>query len=124
MREPFADFLRIVRDYKNVKGVVHSFSSSKEDVITILDQGFYVGINGIMTFTRDQAQLDAAKAIPSDRLLLETDSPYLTPAPLRGKINEPANVRLVAEFLAKLRGETLEDLAKKTTNNAQILFGI
>jgi TatD DNase family protein len=77
-----------------------------------------------MTFTKDDRQLEAAKRIPSDRLVLETDCPFLTPAPLRGTRNEPANVALTAKFLAGLRGEAYEDLAYRTTKNAEELFGI
>ena len=77
-----------------------------------------------MTFTRDQNQLTAAKAVPAGSLLLETDSPYLTPYPYRGTINQPKYVRDVAVFLSKLRGESLDQLASATTKNAANLFGV
>ena len=77
-----------------------------------------------MTFTKDQAQLEAAKKVPLESLVLETDAPFLTPVPLRGKINEPKNVVLTAEFLSELRKEDLGELAAKTTRNAEKLFGI
>ena len=77
-----------------------------------------------MTFTKDQSQLEMAKKVPSDRLLLETDAPYLTPNPHRGKICEPMHLRETAVFLAGLRSEKLEDLAKNTTDNARKLFKI
>jgi TatD DNase family protein len=77
-----------------------------------------------MTFTKQVKQLDAAKAVPLSNLLLETDAPFLTPQPLRGKINEPRHVCLVAKFLAELRAEAPEMLARETTRNAQKLFGI
>jgi TatD DNase family protein len=89
-----------------------------------LKRGLYFGINGIMTFTKDDTQLAAAKAIPLDTLMLETDAPFLTPTPLRGTMNQPANVRLVAAYLAEMRGETLDLLIEATTKNAQKLFSL
>lgn len=83
-----------------------------------------MSINGIMTFSKDIDQLEAARYIPLEKLLLETDSPFLTPAPLRGRMNEPANVRLVAAYLAEMRGETLDLLIEATTKNAQKLFSL
>jgi TatD DNase family protein len=122
VRDAFDDFWRILDDYKNVTGVVHSFTGDKKELDRVLAHGLYVGQNGIVTFTQDQAELDAAVAIPGDRLLLETDAPFLTPKPFRGTICAPRHVRLTAEFLANLRGEKLEDLAKQTNQNAQTLF--
>jgi TatD DNase family protein len=81
-------------------------------------------LNGIMTFTKDEQQLEAAKLIPLDKLILETDAPFLTPAPFRGQVCEPKHVLNTAEFLAELRGESLEDLATQTTQNAIKLFGL
>lgn len=124
VRDAFADFWPIFDAYKGVRGVVHSFTSDKADLEQILSRGLYVGLNGIMTFTKRTEQLEAAKAVPANRLLLETDAPFLTPYPFRGKICEPKHVRTVAEFLADLRGEKLEDLAAATTSNALELFGI
>ncbi len=124
VREAFADFWPIIDAFPGVRGVVHSFSASTAELGTTLSRGLYIGLNGIMTFTKDEDQLIAAKAVPRDRLLLETDSPYLTPSPFRGKINEPKHIVTVAEFLATLREETLEDLASATTRNAKELFGI
>lgn len=123
VREAFDDFWPIFDSYKGLRGVVHSFSAGVEELEQILARGLYVGLNGIMTFTKHVKQLDAAKAVPSDRLLLETDAPFLTPQPFRGSICEPRHVRVTAEFLANLRGEPLEDLASQTTTNAQRLFG-
>jgi TatD DNase family protein len=122
IRDAFDDFWPIFDSYKGLRGVVHSFTSDKRDVEQILRRGLYVGLNGIMTFTKDQKQLEAAKAIPMDKLLLETDAPFLTPVPFRGKICEPKHVRTVGEFLADLRGESLAELASATTANAKRLF--
>lgn len=124
VREAFDDFWRIFDDYKNIRGVVHSFSATKKELEQILARGLYVGLNGIMTFTKNEAQLDAAKAVPADRLLLETDAPFLTPAPFRATMCEPKHVRVTAEFLANLRGQSLDELAAAATNNARFLFGL
>jgi len=89
-----------------------------------LQRGLYVGLNGIMTFTKRADQLSAAKAVPLDRLILETDAPFLTPVPFRGKMCEPKHVVLTANFLSELRGESYEELTSVTTSNARKLFGI
>jgi TatD DNase family protein len=122
VRDAFKDFWQIFDSYEGLRGVVHSFTSDIKDLESIIKRGLYVGLNGIMTFTKKEEQLEAAKAVPLDKLLLETDAPFLTPVPFRGKIGEPKYVRTVAEFLANLRGESLEKLAEATTANAQRLF--
>lgn len=122
IREAFEDFWPIFDSYTGIRGVVHSFSATPKDLAEILKRNLYVGLNGIMTFTKDTTQLAAAKAVPIDRLLLETDAPFLTPEPYRGTICEPKHVRNVAEFLATLRDEPLEAVAEATTRNAQTLF--
>ena len=124
VRDAWKDFWRILDDYDGVKGVVHSFSSGRKQADRILEKGLYIGLNGIMTFTRDQAQLEAAKTIPLDKLLLETDAPFLTPAPKRDELCEPRHVRVTAEFLSNLRGESIEELSKTTTDNALRLFDL
>lgn len=122
VRDAFEDFWRIFDEYTGIRGVVHSFTATPKELEQILSRGLYVGLNGIMTFTKDQEQLDAAKAVPLEKLVLETDAPFLTPKPFRGTICEPKHVRATAEFLAALRGESLEQLAKATTRNAHMLF--
>lgn len=122
VREAFADFWPVFDNFRGVEGVIHSFSATTTELDAALNRGLYVGINGIMTFTHDQKQLDALRAIPLTSLLLETDAPFLTPTPKRGNMNEPANVELVAAFAARLRGEPLEQLSKATTANARRLF--
>ncbi len=122
VREAFDDFWPIIDEYKGLRGVVHSFSASTKEVDEILSRGLYVGLNGIMTFTKDAKQLEAAKKVPLDRLLLETDAPFLTPVPFRGTICQPKHVVETAKFLATLRGESLELLAAQTTRNATTLF--
>jgi TatD DNase family protein len=125
VRDAFSEFWPVLDEYEGLTGVIHSFSSTKHDVEAILSRkGLYVGLNGIMTFTKREEQLDAAKVIPLQRLLLETDAPFLTPMPYRGTICQLKHVRTTAEFLADLRGESLQDLAEATTVNAQKLFKV
>jgi TatD DNase family protein len=124
VRQAFDDFWPIFDMYPGLNGVVHSFSAVRKDVDDIINRGLYVGLNGIMTFTKDDLQLEAAKSVPLENLLLETDAPHLTPVPFRGTMGEPKYVRVTAEFLARLRGESLEKLAKSTTANARKLFSI
>lgn len=122
VREAFADFWPIFDSYSGIKGVVHSFTGTRAEMEQAVQRGLYIGINGIMTFTKDPSQLETTKAIPLENLLLETDSPYLTPNPKRGTINEPANVELVAEFLSRLREVSVTTLSEATTGNARTLF--
>lgn len=124
VRDAFADFWPILSNFSGVRGVVHSFTTGVSEVDECVKRGLYMGLNGIMTFTKEVAQLEAATYIPLESLLLETDSPFLTPSPLRGTINVPANVRLVAACLAEMRGETLNQLIEATTTNAQKLFSL
>ncbi|MES2971097.1 MAG: TatD family hydrolase [Patescibacteria group bacterium] len=124
VREAFEDFWPILDNFKAVRGVIHSFSAKTLELNQILSRELYVGLNGIMTFTKKEEQLIAAKAIPLDSLLLETDAPFLTPAPQRGTICRPKHVLHVAEFLAGLRGETMAEIANQTTQNACNLFGL
>jgi TatD DNase family protein len=124
IREAFTDIWNVLDSYSGVKGVIHSFSSNVEDLDQALTRGFYIGLNGIMTFTKDEAQLAAAQKVPLDKLMLETDAPFLTPAPFRGTTCEPKHTAVTAKFLADLRGEKLEDLTAQTTSNAERLFRI
>jgi len=125
VREAFADFWSILDSYSQpIRGVLHSFTDNQDNLVIAIKRGLYIGVNGISTFTKDPQQLAMIKSIPIDRLLLETDAPYLTPVPYRGNINQPKHVRTVAEFLTELRGESLEQIALFTTNNAHLLFGI
>ena len=124
VREAFADFWPIFDSYQGIRGVIHSFTATQKELDQILSRGLFVGLNGIMTFTKNPAQLAAAKAVPLERLLLETDAPFLTPVPHRGKVCESKHVRLTAEFLADLRGETLARIAHSSSQNATALFSL
>jgi TatD DNase family protein len=124
VRDAFDDFWPIFDEYKGIRGVIHSFTATTKELDQILTRGLFVGLNGIMTFTKDDKQLEAAKSVPLDRLVLETDTPFLTPKPFRGKINEPKNVVVIAEFLSDLRGESLQELSEATTNNSDQLFNL
>ncbi|MBI4033718.1 TatD family hydrolase [Candidatus Saccharibacteria bacterium] len=128
VREAWKDFWRVFDSCKSagrrIKGVVHSFSANSKQLDEVLNRGLYVGLNGIMTFSHDHSQLAAARAVPLDKLVLETDAPFLTPAPFRGELCEPRHALSIAEFLAKLRGENLGELTAATTANAEQLFGI
>ena len=103
-------------------GVMHCFTESWEMAKEALDFGFYVSISGIVTFKKATEVQEMAKKIPLDRLLIETDSPYLAPVPMRGKQNQPMYVKYVAEFLAQLRGESYQQLVEATGNNFCQLF--
>lgn len=124
VREAFHDFWPIFDSFKGIRGELHSFTDSQENLQKALDRGLYIGVNGISTFTKDEAQQATFDAIPLDRLLLETDAPFLTPAPFRGKVNEPAMVRTIAEYHAKRRGISVEEIASATSENAQTLFAL
>ncbi len=124
VRQAFDDFWPIINNFKNIRGVIHSFTDNLGNLEEALKRELYIGLNGISTFTKDHHQKEIFKSIPINKLLLETDSPFLTPVPFRGSINEPKNVRFVAEYLASLRGESLETLADQTTSNANKLFNM
>ena len=104
------------------KGVMHCFAEDWEVAKKALDLGFYISFSGIVTFKSATNVQEVARKCPIDRILVETDAPYLAPVPLRGKLNEPANVRHTAQFVADLRGVPLAELAEQTTNNFFDLF--
>ncbi len=125
-REAHGEIMDILRDEqaREVGGVLHCFSGSLEMAKLCLKMGFYISLAGPVTFTNAPKVREIAAQIPLDRLLIETDSPYLTPHPHRGQRNESAYVRLVAEAVAKARSLSIEEVAAATTANAKRLFGI
>lgn len=124
VREAFADFWPIFDSYTGIRGVLHSFTDDALQLHEALSRGLFIGVNGIATFGKDHVRDEVNRSVPLDRLLLETDAPYLTPHPFRGKICESKHVAVTAEFLASLRGESLEMLSTATTANALQLFGL
>ncbi len=108
----------------NLKGLFHSWTGSWDDAQRALKLGFYISFSGIVTFKNAPVIQDVAKRVPLERMLLETDSPFLAPEPMRGSPNEPKNVKIVAQFIAKLRNLPVDEVASVTSNNAGRLFGI
>ena len=122
-REAEADTLKILTEIP-VKslGVAHSFTSSFEMARTLVEMGWYLGITGIVTFKNAEDLREVVRWLPLEKMLLETDSPFLTPVPFRGKPNKPAHIPVVATFIAELRDISLQELAEQTNENAQRLF--
>ncbi|MHB1951169.1 MAG: TatD family hydrolase [Acidiferrobacteraceae bacterium] len=125
-REAPEDTIRILTEERasEVGGVMHCFTGSAETARAALALGFYISFSGIVTFGNAARLREVAREVPEDRLLIETDAPYLAPVPHRGKTNEPALVRRVAETLADVRGVPLADIARQTTENFRTLFRI
>ena len=125
-RDARADTLAILREEKvtDCGGVLHCFTEDRETAGQLLDLGFYISFSGIVTFRNAEQLRDAARYVPLDRLLVETDSPYLAPVPHRGKENQPAYVRDVAEYMSVLKGVSVDELAQQTTENFAKLFHI
>lgn len=124
VREAFDDFWPIFDNFSNIKGVLHSFSDNLKNLNKGLERGLFIGVNGLITFTKDNEQLEAYRQIPLDRLLLETDSPYMTPKPFRGQINQPAYIKNIVEFISEFRQIPINKIAHQTTQNAKDLFKI
>lgn len=124
-RESTGDLLAILRERLGAhRGVIHSFLGDRTLSQTFLDLGFHLGIGGPVTFPKNGALRNAVRAIPLDRILVETDCPYLTPVPYRGRRNEPAYVQYVAEAIAELKGLAVEEVSRQTTENVRRLFGV
>ena len=121
-RDAGADTLRLLREHHAHAGVIHCFTEDTAFAKAALDLGFYISFSGIVTFKNATAIQAACQYIPQERLLVETDAPYLAPVPKRGKTNEPAYVRYTAEFVAQLRGEPFADIAAASTDNFYRLF--
>ena len=123
-REAHEDGLRIVDEFPDVKGVFHCYSGSLEMAKELVKRGWYIGFTGVVTFKNARKAVEVAENIPLDRILIETDCPYMAPEPYRGRRNDPSLVPFVAAKIAQLRGLTPEDIGKATSENARRLFCI
>jgi TatD DNase family protein len=125
-RDAHQDILQVLREEKaaEVGGVMHCFSGSWETAKQCLDMNFHISFGGPVTFKNAKQPKEVLEKVPLDRLLIETDAPYLTPHPFRGKRNESSYVKLVAEAAAQIKGISLEELGRLTTQNAITLFGL
>ena len=122
-RDADDDTLGLLREIPS-KGIIHCFTGSPAFCRALLDLGFYVSISGIVTFRAADNVRESARVVPDDRILVETDSPFLAPVPMRGRANEPAFLVHTAKFLAELRGTPFADFAALTTRNARLLLGV
>ena len=122
-RDAHSDTLEILKQTKP-KGVIHSFSSSVEMAKEVLDLGMYLGIGGVITFKNAKKLPDVVKMLPLDRMLLETDAPYLTPVPFRSKTNHSQMIYMTAQRIAEIKGESIQKILEISYNNAQNLFGV
>ncbi|WP_173442832.1 TatD family hydrolase [Selenomonas ruminantium] len=124
-REAHGDTMAILKkEGKGLKGVLHCFSGSYEMAQEIYKMGWYIGVDGPLTYKNAAKLPEIVEKFPLERILVETDAPYLAPVPMRGKQNEPAFVRYVAEKVAEIKGISVENVAKQTSTNAEELYGI
>jgi TatD DNase family protein len=122
-RESTEDMLEILMR-ERVRGILHSFTESEDVARKLIDHGYFISFSGIITFRTAESLRECAKRLPQDRVLIETDTPYLAPVPYRGRDNEPAYVVKIAELLASLWGVSLERVAEQTTANFESAFGV
>ena len=123
-REAHGDCLEIVRDYPGLRGVFHCYSGSAEMAKKLLKLGWYLGFDGPVTYKNARKALEVLELCPMDRMLMETDSPYLSPVPMRGKRNDSSNLRYVSEKIAQVKGLSPEEVARLSLDNGCRLFGI
>ncbi|MFE3975825.1 MULTISPECIES: TatD family hydrolase [unclassified Peribacillus] len=125
-REATADIVNILKEEaaSEVGGIMHCFSGSAETALECINMNFYISLGGPVTFKNAKKPKEVAAAVPLERLLIETDCPYLAPHPYRGNRNEPSYVKLVAEQIAEIKQLTIEEVSQATTENAKKLFGI
>ena len=121
-RDAANDTVDVLSEHAGARGVIHCFSGEMDFAKKSLDLGFYISVSGVVTFKNANELRESIKFVPLDRLLIETDSPFLAPAPFRGKINEPAFVTYVAKMVAKVKGVDVETIAETTSNNFFRLF--
>lgn len=122
-RDAMEDTVNILKEYPDLTGVIHCYPGSIETAKVLIDR-FYLGIGGTLTFKNAKKTVEVVKDIPLDRIVIETDSPYLTPVPFRGKRNEPIYVENIAQKIAKIKELPLEEVVKRTTENAKKLYRI
>ena len=123
-REAHEDGMAVVREFPNVTGVFHCYSGSAEMARQLVDRGWYIGFTGVLTFKNARKAIETAASIPLDRIVLETDCPYMAPEPFRGKRNDPGYLYRMAEKLAEIRGLSLEEIQTITTENGKRLYRI
>jgi len=123
-RNAHNETLKIIKELKPEKGVMHCYSGSLELAKQLIKIGFYISIPGVITFKNARQLVEVAKEIPLEYLLLETDCPFLAPEPWRGKRNEPAYVKYMAEKISQIKNLSFEQVAQKTTTNAEMIFGL
>lgn len=123
-REAHEDGIRIVEEFPEVTGVFHCYSGSLEMAKWLVNRGWYIGFTGVLTFKNARKALEVASGIPLDRIVLETDCPYMAPEPFRGKRNDPGKLYRMAEKLAQLRGLTAEEAQRITMENGKRLYRI
>lgn len=123
-RDAHGDCLDMIKRFPSVKGVFHSFSGSAEMALELVKLGWYISFSGTVTFKNAKKPKEACVVVPDDRLLIETDAPYLAPTPHRGELNRSSYVQLTAEEIASLRGVSVEEIQRITTENAKRLFRI
>ena len=123
-REAHEDGMQVVRDFPEVTGVFHCYSGSAEMARQLVDKGWYIGFTGVLTFKNARKAIEVASAIPMDRIVLETDCPYMAPDPFRGRRNDPSKLYRMAEKLAELRGLSVEEIHRITTENGKRLYRI
>ncbi len=125
MRDATLDTYNVLNKNRPLySGIMHSYSGSKEMVKDFLELGFYIGLGGPVTYLNAKEPKEVAKVVPLDRLLLETDAPYLSPHPFRGKQNESSRLPIIAKVISELHGQSLEEIGETTTKNAMTLFKI
>ena len=124
VREAFDDFWPIFDNFSGLRGELHSFTDNAENLEKALNRDLLIGVNGISTFTKVEKQQQMYDSIPLNKMLFETDAPFLTPVPYRGKVNQPAYVRVIAEYHAQRRHISLNEIAAATTTNATALFAL
>ena len=123
-RDAHEDGMAVVRDFSDVTGVFHCYSGSAEMARQLVDKGWYIGFTGVLTFKNARKAVEVAASIPLDRIVLETDCPYMAPEPFRGKRNDPGKLYRMAEKLAEIRGLSVEEIHAITVENGKKLYKI